>query len=114
MSVFERYQEIGILKSMGARDSSIRQVFLWFAMFITFGGILIGNILGLGLAWLQNEFKFVKLDETDYYLDYAPVMVLPWHLLVVNVGALIVIGLCLIAPSFLVSKINPIKTIHFQ
>lgn len=112
--ILERTQMIGILKSIGARDGSIRQVFLWFAMFITIGGILIGNILGLGLAWLQDRFRFVKLDETDYYLDYAPVMVLPWHLLVVNVGALVLIGLCLIAPSFLVSKINPIKTIHFQ
>ncbi len=112
--ILERTQMIGILKSMGARDNSIRQVFLWFAMFITFGGICLGNILGLGLAWLQDKFRFLKLDEADYYLDYAPVMVLPWHLVVVNVGALFLIGLCLIAPSFLVSKIDPIKTIHFQ
>jgi lipoprotein-releasing system permease protein len=112
--ILERTQMIGILKSIGAKDSSIRQVFLWFAMFITLGGIVIGNMLGLGLAWLQDRFRFIKLDETDYYLDYAPVMVLPWHLLVVNVGALLVIGLCLLAPSFLVSKINPVKTIHFQ
>lgn len=111
--ILERTQMIGILKSMGAKDASIRQVFLWFAMFITIGGILIGNIFGLTLAWLQYKFRFIKLDEADYYLDYAPVHVLPWHLLVVNFGALIVIGLCLIAPSFLVSKINPIKTIHF-
>lgn len=112
--ILERTQMIGILKSIGARDGSIRQVFLWFAMFITIGGILLGNILSLGLAYLQNRYKFIKLDEADYYLDYAPVMVLPWHLLAVNVGALLLIGLCLIAPSFLVSKINPIKTIHFQ
>ena len=112
--ILERTQMIGILKSIGARDRSIRQVFLWFAIFITVGGIVIGNILGLGLAFLQDRFRFIKLDETDYYLDYAPVMVLPWHLLIVNVGALLVIGLCLIAPSFLVSKINPVKTIHFQ
>ena len=112
--ILERTQMIGILKSIGARDGSIRQVFLWFAMFITIGGILIGNILGLGLAWLQNEYRFIKLDEADYYLDYAPVMVLPWHLMVINIGAFVLIGLCLIAPSFLVSKINPIKTIHFQ
>lgn len=112
--ILERTQMIGILKSMGARDRSIRQVFLWFAMFITIGGILIGNILGLGLAWLEDRFHFIKLDEADYYLDYAPVMVMPWHLLVVNFGALLLIGLCLIAPSFLVSKVNPIKTIHFQ
>ncbi len=112
--ILERTQMIGILKSIGAKDASIRQVFLWFAMFITIGGILIGNILGLGLAWLQYKFRLIKLDEADYYLDYAPVMVLPWHLILVNAGALIVIGLCLIAPSYLVSKINPIKTIHFN
>lgn len=112
--ILERTQMIGILKSIGARDASIRQVFLWFAMFITVGGILIGNIVGLTLAWLQDRFRFIKLDEADYYLDYAPVMVLPWHLIVINIGALVVIGLCLIIPTFLVSKINPIKTIHFQ
>lgn len=89
-------------------------MFLWFAMFITIGGILIGNILGLGIAYLEDRFHFIKLEEADYYLDYAPVMVMPWHLLVVNIGALVLIGLCLIAPSFLVSKVNPIKTIHFQ
>lgn len=112
--ILERTQMIGILKSIGARDRSIRQVFLWFAMFITIGGILIGNVLGLGLVLLEDKFKFIKLDEADYYLNYAPVMVLPWHLLVVNIGALLLIGVCLIAPSFLVSKINPIKTIHFD
>ncbi len=112
--ILERTQMIGILKSIGARDMSIRQVFLWFAMFITVGGILLGNILGLGLAFLQDKYHFIKLEEADYYLDYAPVVVLPWHLLLVNLGALLIIALCLIAPSFLVSKINPIKTIHFQ
>lgn len=112
--ILERTQMIGILKSMGARDASIRQVFLWFAMFITIGGILIGNVLGLGLAFLQDHYRFIKLNEADYYLDYAPVMVMSWHLLVVNIGALVLIGICLIAPSFLVSKINPIKTIHFN
>jgi lipoprotein-releasing system permease protein len=112
--ILERTQMIGILKSIGAKDSSIRLVFLWFAMFIAVGGILIGNILGLGLILLQDRFRFIRLNEADYYLDYAPVMVLPWHLIVVNIGAIILIGICLIAPSFLVSKINPIKTIHFN
>lgn len=112
--ILERTQMIGILKSMGARDASIRKVFLWFAMFITAGGILIGNILGLGLAFLQDKYRFIKLDEADYYLDYAPVTVLPWHLIAVNLGALLIIAICLFAPSFLVGKINPIKTIHFQ
>ena len=112
--ILERTQMIGILKSMGARDGSIRYVFIWFALYITIGGIVLGNIIGLGLAWLQHRFHLVRLNEADYYLDYAPVYVLPWHLLVVNVGALVIIGICLLAPSFLVGKINPIKTIHFN
>jgi lipoprotein-releasing system permease protein len=112
--ILERTQMIGILKSIGAKDASIREIFLWFAIFITVGGILLGNVLGLSLAWLQERFRFIKLDEADYYLDYAPVMVLPWHLFLVNIGALVLIALCLILPTFLVSKISPIKTIHFQ
>jgi lipoprotein-releasing system permease protein len=112
--ILERTQMIGILKSMGAREASIRQIFIWFALYITIGGIAMGNVLGLGLAWLQDRYRFVKLNEADYYLDYAPVRVLPWHLLTINSGALLIIGLCLLAPSFLVSRINPIKTIHFN
>ena len=112
--ILERTQMIGILKSIGARDTSIRKVFLWFALYITAGGILAGNILGLGLAWIQNTYKIIRLDESDYYLDYAPVMVLPWHLIVINAGALVLIGLCLVAPSYLVTRVNPVKTIHFQ
>jgi len=112
--ILERTQMIGILKSIGARDQSIRYVFIWFALYITIGGILLGNMLGLGLAWLEDRYHFIKLDEADYYLSYAPVKVLPWHLLTVNVGAFVIIGICLLAPSLLVSKINPIRTIHYR
>lgn len=112
--ILERTQMIGILKSMGAKDQSIRSVFIWFAMYITLGGIFLGNVLGLGIAWLEDRYHFIHLNEADYYLSYAPVKVLPLHLLMVNVGAFVVISLCLLAPSFLVSKINPIKTIHYR
>jgi len=112
--ILERTQMIGIMKSIGARDQSIRYVFIWFALYITLGGIIIGNVFGLGLAWLEDRYHFIKLNEADYYLSYAPVKVLPWHLLTVNIGAFIIIGICLLAPSLLVSKINPIKTIHYR
>jgi len=112
--ILERTQMIGVLKSLGARDRSIRQVFLWFALMITGIGIIVGNILGLGLAWLQDRYKLIRLDEADYYLDYAPTLVLPWHILAVNLGTLVIIALCLLGPSFLVSRINPVKTLHFR
>lgn len=112
--ILERTQMIGVLKSLGARDRSIRQVFLWFALLVTGIGILAGNLLGLGLAWLQGRYKLIRLDEADYYLDYAPTLVLPWHILAVNIGTLGVIALCLIGPSYLVSRINPVKTLHFR
>lgn len=112
--IVERTQMVGILKSLGARQKNIRRIFLWFALGITAGGILIGNILGLGLGWLQDKYQFIRLDEADYYLSYAPVMILPWHIIAVNVGSFILIGLCLIGPTYLVGKINPVQTIHFK
>lgn len=112
--ILERMQMIGVLKSLGARDRSIRRVFLWFALLITGGGMLAGNVLGIGLSFLQDKYKFIRLDEADYYLDYAPAKVLPWHLLAVNGGSFLVIAICLIGPSFLISRINPVKTLHFR
>lgn len=112
--IIERTQMVGILKSLGARQRNIRRIFLWFALGVTAGGILIGNILGIGLGWLQDKYKFIKLDEADYYLSYAPVMILPWHVLAVNLGSFVLIGLCLIGPTYLIGKINPVQTIHFK
>ncbi|HOY19717.1 MAG TPA: ABC transporter permease [Haliscomenobacter sp.] len=112
--IFERTNMIGVLKSMGARNWGIRRIFLYYAAYIILNGLLWGNILGVSLCMLQKYFKLIRLDEENYYLSYAPIYLNPWTILALNVGTLLVTLLFLIIPSYLVSRINPVKAIRFD
>lgn len=112
--ILERTNMIGLLKSMGSTDWSIRKIFLYHAFYIIAWGLFIGNIIGIGFCFLQKKFQFIKLDEANYYLSVAPIKLEWTHLLVVNLATMLVILLCLIIPSYLVAQISPLKAIRFQ
>lgn len=112
--ILERTTMIGTLKALGARNGVIRRTFLWFGAFIISRGLLLGNILGLGIIFLQQQFGLVKLDADTYYVSTVPVEY-PWLLfLLINVSTLIVSILVLIIPSFLVSHIHPAKSMRYE
>jgi len=112
--ILERTQMIGILKSMGAANASVRKVFLYLSVFLVGKGLIWGNILGVSLCLIQYYFKIVQLDPTSYYVSTVPVKLSLAHLLFLNLGALTVTMLMLIAPSWFVSRIAPEKTIRFD
>ncbi|MCS6927885.1 MAG: FtsX-like permease family protein [Saprospiraceae bacterium] len=112
--VLERAPMIGILKALGASSGRIRQIFLYHAAFITAHGLFWGNVVGLGFCYLQDRYRFITLNEADYYLSYAPVNIQWPVLLALNVGFLAVILLFLIIPSHAVGRISPIRVIHFR
>ncbi|MCW5921509.1 MAG: ABC transporter permease [Saprospiraceae bacterium] len=112
--VLERTTMIGVLKALGETNRRIRRIFLYYAAVITLTGMFWGNLLGLGFCYLQEKFRFITLNEADYYLSYAPVKINWLAVLGVNVGTLAVTLLFLILPSFLVSKIAPVKAIQFK
>lgn len=112
--ILERTNMIGILKALGSSDWSIRKIFIYQAFYIIGWGLLIGNVLGIGFCLLQQRFGFVKLDETNYYLSVAPIQLELTHILIINIMTLIVILVCLIVPSYMVTKISPLKAIRFQ
>lgn len=112
--ILERTNMIGTLKALGGNNYSIRKIFLYYAAFIVIVGLFWGNLIGLGLCWLQDTFRFVKLSEADYYLSYAPISINWWMVLGINVGTLVMTVLVLIIPSFLVSRISPVKAIRFK
>lgn len=112
--ILERSNMIGILKSIGARDKQVRHIFLYYAGIITLSGMAWGNAIGIGFCLLQEKFKFIKLKESEYYLDHAPIQ-LDWNtVLLINVGTFALTILFLILPSFAISKISPVKTIRFK
>ncbi len=112
--ILERTQMIGILKSMGAANVNIRRVFLYLSAFLVGEGLLWGNILGISFGLIQHYFKLIHLDPASYYVDTVPVNLVISHLVLLNIGALLVTLLMLVAPSYFVSRISPEKTIRFE
>ena len=105
---------IGVLKSLGAADWSIRKIFLNYAGFIVINGLLWGNIIGIGLCLLQKYFGIITLSEADYYLSVAPINLNMWTILALNIGTFLITLFCLILPTWLVTRISPVKAIRFD
>lgn len=112
--ILERTAMIGTLKALGARNSSIRHTFLWFGAFIIGKGLLYGNILSMVIIVLQKQFGIIKLDAQTYYVSTVPVEIHIPLFLLVNIATLIISLLVLIVPSYLISHINPAKSIRFE
>ena len=112
--ILERTTMIGVLKALGARNSTVRHTFLWFAAFIIGKGLLIGDALAQALILLQKFTGFAKLDPQTYYVDVVPVE-LDWMLIVaLNVATMLIALFVLIAPSYLVSHIHPAKSMRYE
>lgn len=112
--ILERTQMIGVLKSLGAANVNVRKVFLYLSAFLIGEGLLWGNVLGILLGLAQHYFQIIHLDPASYYVDTVPVNISVLHLVLLNIGALLVTMLMLIAPSFFISRIAPEKTIRFD
>lgn len=112
--ILERTNMIGVLKAIGAKNKTIRKTFLWFAVFIIGKGMLIGNVIGLGLVLLQNYTGVVTLDPSTYYVKTVPVEINIPLIVLLNVATLFISIFVLIAPSFLVSYIHPAKSMRYE
>ena len=112
--ILERTNMIGILKSIGADNSSIKSVFLIIVSYIIFLGLLIGNLVGLGLLFAQKKLSLVKLDPEIYYTSQVPVYLSLDYVLILNLFTFLVCLFSIVIPSFLISKISPIDSIKFR
>lgn len=112
--ILERINMIGILKSVGATNVSVRKVFLYFATYLTAKGLFWGNVIGLLICVLQYYFGIVKLDPASYYVSTVPINLDIVNILLLNAGTLAVIVLMMILPSFIVSKITPADSMRFD
>ena len=112
--ILERTTMIGILKALGARNTTIRHLFLWFATFIIGRSMVIGNIIGLGVCVLQKYLGIVKLDPATYYVSTVPIEINIPAWLLLNVATLFISVFVLIAPSYLISHIHPAKSMRYE
>ena len=99
---------------MGARDFTIRKIFLYLAAFLIGRGMFWGNVIALTFCIIQLKFQPLKLDPATYYLTAVPIDLNPLSIILLNIGTLTVSLLMMIAPSLLVAKITPAKSIKFE
>ncbi len=112
--ILERTQMIGVLKALGSNNFSIRKLFIYNASYLIFLGLLWGNILGLGLLFAQKYFKLIELPVETYYVTEAPVFISLSYIVALNIGTLILCLLMLLVPSYIITKISPVKAIRFE
>jgi len=112
--ILEKTNMIGVLKALGSEDSTIRRVFLYQAAYLIGKGLLWGNVIGIGLAFLQLKTGLLTLDPTSYYIKTVPVNLELSHILLLNFGTMAAIIIMLLVPSQLISRITPVKAIRYD
>lgn len=112
--IIERTSMIGVLKSLGADNRTIRHLFLWFSVFLIGKGMLWGNVIGLAFYVVQRFFGLFKLDPATYYMDTVPVSFNLWIFLLLNAGTLLASVLMLVGPSYLITRIRPSDSMRYE
>ena len=112
--ILERTQMIGILKALGSNNWSIRKVFLFNAIYLIVLGLVWGNLIGLGLLFAQKYFGLFPLDPSVYYVTQAPVYISLGYIVALNIGTFLLCLIMLLVPSYIITKISPVKAIRFE
>lgn len=112
--ILERTQMIGILKSLGSNNWSIRKIFIYNAAHLIGRGLLYGNVIGIGLLLIQKYFGIIKLNPESYYVNEAPVDINLIYIIGLNIGTVFICLMVLLIPSYLITKISPSKSIRFE
>ena len=112
--ILERTQMIGILKAMGANNWNVRRIFLYNAFYLIVRGLFWGNLIALSLLFIQKYFGVIQLNPENYYVNQAPVSINLGHILLLNAGTIVICLLVLLIPSYIITKISPVKAIKFD
>lgn len=113
--ILERTQMIGILKALGSSNWSIRKIFIYNALYLVLRGLVIGNVIGLSILFIQQQFRVLKFPNPEqYYMSYIPVDISFSAIFYLNIGTFLACFIMLIIPSIIISKISPVKAIKFE
>ncbi|MNF51391.1 Lipoprotein-releasing system transmembrane protein LolE [compost metagenome] len=112
--ILERTQMIGILKALGASNWSVRKIFLYNAFYLIVRGLFWGNLIGISLLLIQQYFGVIKLNPENYYVNQAPVYFNIGYIMLLNLLTVVVCFLVLLVPSYIITKISPVKAIRYD
>ena len=113
MLVLEKTQSIGILKSLGTSRAGIMKIFLTSGLVIGITGVVLGNVIGLGICIAELKFRFFSLPEI-YYMSNVPILIEPLQIIIISLLALLLTFLATIIPAYLASKLEPVRALRFS
>ncbi|MGO4771685.1 ABC transporter permease [Flavobacterium sp. W22_SRS_FK3] len=112
--ILERTQMIGILKALGANNWIVRKIFLYNAFYLIIRGLFWGNLIGISILLIQHQFGIVQLNPENYYVNQAPVYINWFYVLLLNLMTIVICFVVLLIPSYIITKISPVKAIRFD
>ncbi len=112
--MMERTSMIGLLKTLGSPDGQIRRIFFYVGLQLAIKGLLFGNMIGIGLCWIQQRFKIVPLEPSNYYMSYVPIQFDWTTVFLLNIFTILIIALILSIPTLIISKVQPIRALGFR
>jgi lipoprotein-releasing system permease protein len=112
--ILERTQMIGILKALGANNWAVRKIFLYNAFYLIIRGLFWGNLIGISILLIQQEFGVVQLNPENYYVNQAPVYINWVYIALLNLMTVVICFLVLLIPSYIITKISPVRAIRFD
>lgn len=112
--ILERTQMIGILKALGADNWSVRKIFLYNAFYLIVRGLFWGNLIGIFILLVQHYFGIVKLNPENYYVNQAPVYINIGYIILLNLMTVVVCFLVLLLPSYIITRISPVRAIRYE
>ena len=112
--ILERTNMIGLLKSLGTNNWSIRKIFVDNAAFLIARGMMWGNLIGILICLVQLKWGILNLNPDNYYIDVVPINLKVLHVLALNIGSMVIIVLMMVLPSWVITRISPAKSIKFE
>lgn len=112
--IMERTPLVGLLKTLGATHKQIRAIFIRLGTYIILRGLVLGNVLGLGLCWVQQQFQLIRLDPANYYMSAVPIAIDGWVVVGFNLLTLALVWLVLLIPTLAISQIQPVRALLFK
>jgi lipoprotein-releasing system permease protein len=112
--ILEKTNMIGLLKALGTQNQTIRKIFIYNAVYIIGKGLIWGNLIAAGLCFIQLKTGFLKLNQESYYISQVPINFQLSHIIIINIGSLIICTLMLILPTYIITRISPLKAIRYS
>ena len=114
MMVMDKQGDISILAAMGATPRTIQKVFMFQGLIIGLTGTILGDILGVGVSWILNRYRMIRLEAEVFNIPYVPFHVQVWDVALVSLTAILISYIATLYPSRSAAGLDPVEVLRYE